>query len=156
MLSIIIIALFLVMPFIWATIQILTLKSADKLAVFGGYFIGFNIFGFSLFNALAYLVQTDYMNRFQGWPDSPATIEIGLFFLSIALTALVALFQSNAFKSAICLIYAIYLLLSLINLLASGSNAHLPSNGLMAIYVTLMSIELIILIVLFHLLSRKG
>ena len=57
MFSIIIIGMFLAMPFIWASIQILTLKSPDKLSVFSSYFIGFNIFGFSLFNALAYLAD---------------------------------------------------------------------------------------------------
>jgi hypothetical protein len=69
-----------------------------------------------LLNSYAYLIDGDYISKFQGWIYTPAVFQLGLYQLALFLFSIVALFKGSGFKASCLIFFAIYNVLSTLSL----------------------------------------
>ncbi|AXA34244.1 DUF6790 family protein [Francisella adeliensis] len=150
MVTIVISVCLLITPFIIAFLHSSIIYKKHFPNIYANYFIAINISVFMLLNSYAYLVDGDYMSKFQGWIYTPAVFQLGLYQLSLFILSIVALFKGSAFKAACLLFFSIYTILNILSLFSGAYNEI--ANAVMIVDI----LTAVISFGLYKALSRKA
>jgi hypothetical protein len=122
MVTIVISLCLLVTPFTIAFLHSSIIYGKHNPNIYANYFIAANISLLMLLNSYAYLVDGDYISKFQGWIYTPAVFQLGLYQLALFLFSVIALFKGSEFKAGCLLFFSIYTLLNILSLFSGDYN----------------------------------
>jgi len=122
MVTIVISLCLLVTPFTIAFFHSSIIYGKHNPNIYANYFIVPNISLLMLLNSYAYLVDGDYISKFQGWIYTPAVFQLGLYQLALFLFSVIALFKGSEFKAGCLLFFSIYTLLNILSLFSGDYN----------------------------------
>ena len=122
MVTIVISLCLLVTPFTIAFFHSSIIYGKHNPNIYANYFIAANISLLMLLNSYAYLVDGDYMSKFQGWIYTPAVFQLGIYQLALFSFSIIALFKGSAFKAGCLIFFAIYNILSIFSLFSGAYN----------------------------------
>ncbi|QLE79700.1 hypothetical protein FLM55_08120 [Francisella sp. Scap27] len=122
MVTIVISVCLLITPFIIGFLHSSIIYKKHSPNIYANYFIAINISVFMLLNSYAYLVDGDYMSKFQGWIYTPAVFQLGIYQLALFLFSIIALFKGSAFKAGCLIFFSIYTLLNILSLFSGDYN----------------------------------
>ena len=122
MVTIVISLCLLVTPFTIAFFNSSIIYGKHNPNIYANYFIAANISLLMLLNSYAYLVDGDYISKFQGWIYTPAVFQLGLYQLALFLFSVIALFKGSEFKAGCLLFFSIYTLLNILSLFSGDYN----------------------------------
>ena len=122
MVTIVISLCLLITPFTIAFLHSSIIYGKHNPNIYANYFIAANISLLMLLNSYAYLIDGDYISKFQGWIYTPAVFQLGLYQLALFLFSIIALFKGSEFKAACLLFFSIYTILNILSLFTSNYN----------------------------------
>lgn len=149
MVTIVISVCLLITPFIIGFLHSSIIYKKHSPNIYANYFIAINISVFMLLNSYAYLVDGDYMSKFQGWIYTPAVFQLGLYQLALFIFSVIALLKGSAFKAGCLLFFSIY---TLLNILSLFSGAY---NGLVLWIMAVNLLTALLSYILYKYLMRK-
>ena len=107
----------LITPFTIAFLHSSILYNKHHIGLYANYFIISNISFTALMNSYAYLLDGDYISKFQGWSFTPAIFELGIFQLSLFILSIISLFKGYQFKAASLIFFSFYSMLNSYNMI---------------------------------------
>jgi hypothetical protein len=122
MVTIVISLCLLITPFTIAFLHSSIIYGKHNPNIYANYFIAANISLLMLLNSYAYLVDGDYISKFQGWIYTPAVFQLGLYQLALFLFSIIALFKGSQFKAGCLLFFSIYMVLNILSLFTGNYN----------------------------------
>jgi len=122
MVTIVISLCLLVTPFTIAFFHSSIIYGKHNPNIYANYFIVVNTSLLMLLNSYAYLIDGDYISKFQGWIYTPAVFQLGIYQLALFLFSIIALFKGSQFKAGCLMFFAIYNILSIFSLFSGAYN----------------------------------
>ncbi|MFT4694832.1 MAG: hypothetical protein ACI8TE_001754 [Francisella sp.] len=122
MVTIVISLCLLITPFTIAFLHSNIIYGKHNPNIYANYFIAANISLLMLLNSYAYLIDGDYISKFQGWIYTPAVFQLGLYQLALFLFSIIALFKGSQFKAGCLLFFSIHMVLNILSLFTGNYN----------------------------------